>query len=299
MSRPSFIRYQITHAFRHLMMVERIRTRYRAQGRRCGAIRSTRMVMKAGRKWMDDVRASALRSGPAIVKYAAAVCAASLFCAMPVPPAQAAQVQPLNTQTGTATGAGGTGTPAIASFNIPSGKNRVLFIWPTFERDHCSNADAAGGLCVNGNIISTGLGDNFPEPRIGTSPSTTSNNQMTARVVGPGGTINKQNALTIGGSPSGDTRFIVSSTLPNDPDPVNPPNVPAGSAFFSLSSFHIVLFENEINTLLGGAASGTGPAWGFPIVRHGVRGFPGASHGLRTGGPSPGRLAGSARRPPA
>lgn len=53
----------------------------------------------------------------------------------------------------------------------------------------------------------------------------------------------------IGGTPSGDTRFITISTSPT--------GSPAGTAFFSLSSFHIVLFENEINTLLGGAASGT------------------------------------------
>lgn len=166
-----------------------------------------------------------------------------------MPLAHAAQVQHLNTQSASASGAGAAGTPTIASFNIPSGKNRVLFIWPTFERDHCSNADVTGGLCVNGNVAGTGLGDNYPEPRIGTPPATTSNNQLTARIVGPGGTINKQNALVIGGTPSGDTRFINISTSPS--------GSPAGTAFFSVSSYHIVLFENEINTLLGGAASGT------------------------------------------
>lgn len=179
-----------------------------------------------------------------------------LGIAMPMP-ARAAQVQHLGTQTATATGAGATGTPTIANFNIPAGKNRAIFIWATFERDHCSNADVSAGLCVNNNILSTGLGDNFPEPRTGTPPATTSNNQITARVTGPGGTINKQNALVIGGTPSGDTRFIVISTIPNDPDPVTPPNVPAGSAFFTVASYHIVLFENEIDTLLAGAASGT------------------------------------------
>jgi uncharacterized repeat protein (TIGR01451 family) len=161
----------------------------------------------------------------------------------------AAQVQHLNTQTATASGAGAIGTPTIASYTIPSGKNRVLFIWPTFERDHCSNADVTGGLCVNGNTAGTGLGDNYPEPRIGTPPATTSNNQLTARIVGPGGTINKQNALVVGGTPSGDTRFITINTSPT--------GSPAGTSFFSVASFHIVLFENEINTLLGGAASGT------------------------------------------
>ncbi len=163
--------------------------------------------------------------------------------------AQAATVTHLNTQTATATGSGATGTPSIASFNIPRGKNRALLVWATIERDPCSNADVAGGLCVSGNVAGTGLGDNYPEPRTGTPPATTTNNQLTARVVGPGGTINKQNALVVGGTPSGDTRFITINTSPS--------GSPAGTAFFSVSSFHIVLFENEINTLLGGAASGT------------------------------------------
>jgi uncharacterized repeat protein (TIGR01451 family) len=163
--------------------------------------------------------------------------------------ANAAPVTHLATQTATATGAGAAGTPSIATFNIPSGKNRVLFIWATFERDHCSDADVTAKLCVSGNTAGTGLGDNYPEPRVGTPPATTSNNQLTAQVIGPGGTINKKNALVVGGTPSGDTRFINISTSPQ--------GSPAGTAFFSVSSFHIVLFENEINTLLGGAASGT------------------------------------------
>jgi len=164
-------------------------------------------------------------------------------------PAHAAQVQHLNTQTTTGTGAGATGTPTLVNVNIPSGKNRALFVWATFERDHCSPADGTGGLCTSANTAGTGLGDNWPEPRIGTPPATTSNNQIIARVTGPGGSIDKRNALVIGGTPSGDTRFITISTSPN--------TSPAGTAFYSLSSFHIVLFENEIDTLLGGAASGT------------------------------------------
>jgi hypothetical protein len=132
---------------------------------------------------------------------------------------------------------------------IPEGKNRVLFIWPAFERDHISDADVTAGYGVTGNSAGTGLGDNWPEPRVGTPPATTSTNQVTARVVGSGGTINKQNALVIGGTPSGDTRFINLATSPS--------GSPAGTAFFSTSSFHIVLFETEIAVLLGGAASGT------------------------------------------
>lgn len=176
-----------------------------------------------------------------------AIASACLLLVAPL--AQAAQVQHLNTQTATATGSGAAGKPTIASFNIPSGKNRALFIWGSFERDHCSPADTSGLLCNNGNVAGTGLGDNWPEPRIGTPPATTTNNQITAQVTGPGGTINKQNALVIGGTPSGDLRFITISTSPS--------GSPSGTAFFSVSSFHIALLENEINTLLGGAPSGT------------------------------------------
>lgn len=213
------------------------------------ARRKTGMVMTASRKWVHIARAATPRNGCRFGMSLRAMFVAAVVSVACIATAHAAQVQHLNTQTATASGAGATGTPTIASFNIPSGKNRVLFIWPSFERDHCSNADVTAGRCVNGNVAGTGLGDNYPEPRIGTPPATTSNNQLTARIVGPGGTINKQNALVIGGTPSGDTRFITINTSPS--------GSPAGTAFFSVSSFHIVLFENEINTLLGGAASGT------------------------------------------
>ena len=175
--------------------------------------------------------------------------AAAVVCVACISTAHAAQVQHLNTQTATATGAGATGTPAIASFNIPSGKNRVLFIWPTFERDHCSNADATGrplhqrqhrrhrpGRQLSRAAHRHTAGHHQQQPAHGARR-------------GPGGTINKQNALVIGGTPSGDTRFINIST--------SPMRLAGRYRFFSVSSFHIVLFENEINTLLGGAASGT------------------------------------------
>jgi uncharacterized repeat protein (TIGR01451 family) len=172
-----------------------------------------------------------------------AIAYACLLLAAPL--AQAAQVQHLNTQTATATGSGASGTPTIASFNVPSGKNRVLFIWAAFERDHCAPLD----ICLNTNALGTGLGDNFPEPRTGTPPSTTSTRQITASLTGPGGTVTKRNALTIGGTPSGDLRFQEQLN--------HPTAAPTTAAFFSQSTFHIALFENEINTLLGGAASGT------------------------------------------
>ena len=116
------------------------------------AARGTRSVLAS---WIDQWSAAA-RS---LLIFALSAATGIQF-------ASAAQVQHLNTQTATASGAGAAGTPAIASFNIPSGKNRVLFIWPTFERDHCSNADVTGGLCVSGNASGTGLGARWRRWRI-------------------------------------------------------------------------------------------------------------------------------------
>ena len=159
------------------------------------------------------------------------------------------EVQHLHTATVAASGSGTPGIPSIASFDIPAGKNRTLFIWATFERDHISASDAASGYGSVTNTAGTGLGDNWPEQRVGTPPATTTSDQITAQITGSGGSVNKKNALTIGGTPSGDLRFAFIRAFPI--------GSPAGTAYFSISSFHIVLFENEIRTLLGGAASGS------------------------------------------
>jgi uncharacterized repeat protein (TIGR01451 family) len=206
-----------------------------------------------GRKWpfiwciamknVESFAAACKLSKAALLRSAMALpLLAALFCA--TPHVQAAQVQHLFSQNTTATGSGASGKPSIASFNIPAGKNRVLFIWAAFERDHCAPTDT----CSTANTTGAGLGDNFPEPRSGTAPTTTSNNQITAQVTGPGGTINKLNALVVGGTPSGDLRFITISQ-----------NIQTNStaSFFSISNFHVALFENEIDQLLAGAASGT------------------------------------------
>jgi uncharacterized repeat protein (TIGR01451 family) len=216
------------------------------QKNRWGLTRLSRPLMMRKKHVLTETRTT---THAAAIRHGIATLMALLCIAVAPMSAHAATVNHLSTQTTTATGAGAAGKPTLASFNIPSGKNRALFIWSTFERDHCSLADGTGGLCVTGNTAGTGLGDNWPEPRIGTPPATTSNNQITAQITGPGGTITKQNALVVGGTPSGDLRFITISTSPN--------GSPSGTAFFSLSSFHIVLFETEIDTLLGGAASGT------------------------------------------
>ncbi|SDZ85216.1 hypothetical protein SAMN05660964_00405 [Thiothrix caldifontis] len=156
-------------------------------------------------------------------------------------PAGAAQVNVLNSTSVTASGAGVTGMPSVSSFNIPAGKNRILFIFAAFERDHC---DQAGDVCnlTNGGI---GLSDNFP--RVAAA-----NQQITARVIGSAGSIDKKNALTVGGIPSGDLRFSwMEGSLLNSSGVAIP-----NSTLFNADSYHIALYENEINALLGGASSG-------------------------------------------
>ncbi len=199
-----------------------------------GCVHSNSQARGAGRRF-EGLRRACLR-GPARALLLAACLLAG--------PAGAAAVDHLNTQTATATGSGVAGKPGIASFNVPSGKNRVLFVWVGFERDHCGTVD----IC-NNTSLGVGLGDNWPEPRLGTPPNTTSNNQVTANFSGPGGTLSKRNALTIGGTPSGDLRFQSQSS--------QPAALPASAALFSQSTFHIALFEDEITQLLGGNPSGT------------------------------------------
>lgn len=148
-------------------------------------------------------------------------------------PAGAAQVKILNSTTATASGSGAAGTPSISAFNIPAGKNRILFIFSAFERDHC---DLATDNCTLNNYSGAGLYDNFPR----VAPT---NTQITARVIGPASTINKQNALTVGGTPSGDLCFSAMETGIQGY---------ANTTFFSEDSYHIALNESEIQTLLGG-----------------------------------------------
>ncbi|MCB1639828.1 MAG: hypothetical protein KDI15_13385, partial [Thiothrix sp.] len=147
--------------------------------------------------------------------------------------AHAAQVNLLNTTSITATGSGATGTPSISSFTIPAGKNRTLFIFAAFERDHC---DQPGDICGPTNTTGAGLGDNYA------GPIATGGSQITARVTGSGGTIDRKNAS--GGAPVGD--------------------LPLGGLYaqiggmtaYSLESYPVTLKETELETLLGGAASG-------------------------------------------
>lgn len=159
--------------------------------------------------------------------------------------ANAAQVNLLNSSSVSAMGAGATGTPNLSNFNIPAGKNRVLFIFTAFERDHCDQLSDTCLLPPSGSPV-TGLSDNY-------SRVSATNQQITARVIGSGATINKQNALVVGGSPSGDTRFSWLESSLKDQFGVAIPN----SALFTADSYHIALFESEINSLLGGASTGT------------------------------------------
>ncbi|MFZ1387791.1 MAG: CshA/CshB family fibrillar adhesin-related protein [Thiolinea sp.] len=159
--------------------------------------------------------------------------------------ANAAQVNLLNSSSVSAMGAGATGTPNLSNFNIPAGKNRVLFIFTAFERDHCDQLSDTCLLPPSESPV-TGLSDNY-------SRVSATNQQITARVIGSGATINKQNALVVGGSPSGDTRFSWLESSLKDQFGVAIPN----SALFTADSYHIALFESEINSLLGGASTGT------------------------------------------
>lgn len=156
----------------------------------------------------------------------------------------------LNSTTVTTTGSGAANIPSVASFNIPAGRNRVIFVVPMFERDHCLLA----ANCLTTNTAGTGLGSNWAEPTLSSLNSSTlgaNQPQITARFTGTGGTVNKKNALVFGGTPDGDLRFTHQSSL------IAAPNNLYSKAFFSGESYFIAIYESEIQTLLGsGATSG-------------------------------------------
>ncbi len=139
----------------------------------------------------------------------------------------------------TATGAGASGTPSISNFTVPAGQNRVVFVIASFEREHCGSTDN----CTDTNTTGAGLGDNFASPNIISSGNQP---QITARFSGPGGTLNKQNALAM---PAGDLRFMVQFAFPTPPGTL-------AAAFYSRESYFIAIYESELQSLLGGAASG-------------------------------------------
>jgi hypothetical protein len=158
----------------------------------------------------------------------------SLCMSFYITPLSAAQVNLLNSSSATAIGTGASGIPAINNFTIPAGKNRVLFVWTGAERDHCSSTDD----CTGGNATGTGLGDNWPMPL--------SLVQLTARVTGSGGSVDKKNALGFGANPSGDLWYHYLALYPQ--------TLGAAKSFFTLSALPIALYESEISQALGGGS---------------------------------------------
>ncbi len=138
-----------------------------------------------------------------------------------------------------ATGAGASGTPSIANFFVPAGNNRALLLLANFEREHCQGGDN----CTSSNSTGAGLGDNFAAPNFVSSGAAP---QITASFSGAGGTISRQNPLTL---PTGDLRFLNQSGFPSPPGTYS-------AAYLSRESYFIALYESDIQTLLGGSASG-------------------------------------------
>ena len=137
-----------------------------------------------------------------------------------------------------ATGQGASGIPSISNITIPNGNNRMVFIVASFEREHCQSGDN----CTNSNSTGTGLGDNFAAPNF-----LAGNPQITVRLTGSDGTLDKQNPLTF---PDGDLRFAYQTGFP-DPPGTN------SASFFSRESYFIAIYESDIQFLLNGNSSGS------------------------------------------
>ncbi|MFK7948100.1 MAG: hypothetical protein AB8G11_10935 [Saprospiraceae bacterium] len=148
-------------------------------------------------------------------------------------------VQLLSQKIDTKIGAGTANIPSITNLTIPEGNSRAIFILVNFEREHCQGGDD----CNDTNTAGIGLGDNFASPTFSSG-----NYQITANFIGSGGNVGYQNPLSL---PDGDLRFGIQNGYPTPPDP----NILA--TFYSRESYFIAIYESDINTILGGAASGT------------------------------------------
>jgi uncharacterized repeat protein (TIGR01451 family) len=141
----------------------------------------------------------------------------------------------------TAFGAGASGTPTL-SFNVTAGQNRILFITAAFERDHCqTNTTEVSSTCTT-NDFATGIANNnFAAPSFVTNNGV--NMQIQFTLTGPGGSITVTNPLS---SPNGDLRFNNLYI-----------GFSASTATYSQESYFTAIYESQLRTLLGGAASGT------------------------------------------
>lgn len=141
----------------------------------------------------------------------------------------------------TATGAGSAGTPSL-SFTVSAGQNRAVFITAAFERDHCTT-DTTETLATC--IDETAANSNFASSVFVANDGANVQIQFTA--TGPGGSITAANPLA---QPAGDLRFgniySVATGLSG-----------ASRASYSQEMYFFVLYEAQLRTLLGGAASGT------------------------------------------
>ncbi len=148
-------------------------------------------------------------------------------------------VQLLSQKIDTKIGAGATNIPYINNLNIPAGSSRAVFILVNFEREHCQGGDD----CSNANTVGVGLADNFASPTF-----LSGTYQITANFAGTGGNVSYQNPLNL---PAGDLRFGYQNGFPTPPTPNDQ------ATFYSRESYFIVIYENDINTILGGSPSGT------------------------------------------
>lgn len=149
-------------------------------------------------------------------------------------------VKVVSKKTATATGAGAAGIPSLTNFFVPAGNNRVVFITAAFEREHCQGGDN----CTLSNNNGSGLGDNFAAPSFSVTDG--EDVQITGRFSGPGGSIDRKNPLYL---PTGDLRFGTQFTYLGN-------TLNSGTTMFSREIYYIAIYESEIQTLLGGAASG-------------------------------------------
>ena len=200
------------------------------------------MSARVWRKKRMDGRHSHVEAGPperaptlALAGYVMLALSGLLWCVK----AQAQTATYSHGNSATASGAGTGGTPSL-SFNVQAGQNRVVFINAAFEREHCSNS------------LDWGNEDNCNRQVNWASPNLVSSNgtgqQITFNISGPGGSLSLRNPL---GTSEGDFNYAYIHRSSGG----LPAAIPL--VVFSHEIYAVALYESQLRTLLGGAASGT------------------------------------------
>jgi len=132
------------------------------------------------------------------------------------------------------------GIPTL-TFDVAAGNNRIVFLTATFERDHCTTLVTSTSCTID-----SAPNHNFAAPNFVTTGGASP--QINFTIIGSGGaSVTVNNPLA---APAGDLRF---GNIANFAQPGSTFSTP----LYSQEAYYTAIYESQLASLLGGAASGT------------------------------------------